>query len=37
MAAHPYEEVAYDVISLANKHQGIGCGIIGELRSQSMK
>ena len=30
-AAHPYEEVAYDVISLANKHQGIGSGIIGEL------
>ena len=31
-AAHPYEEVAYDVISLANRHQGIGSGIIGELR-----
>ncbi len=30
-AAHPYEEVAYDVINLANKHQGIGSGIIGEL------
>src|SRR6478735_4699018 len=30
-AAHPYEEVAYDVINLANKHQGIGNGIIGEL------
>ncbi len=30
-AAHPYEEVAYDVISLANKHPGIGSGIIGQL------
>jgi dinuclear metal center YbgI/SA1388 family protein len=30
-AAHPYEEVAYDVVSLANKHHGIGSGIIGEL------
>ncbi|HEV8285622.1 MAG TPA: Nif3-like dinuclear metal center hexameric protein [Chitinophagaceae bacterium] len=28
---HPYEEVAYDVISLANWHTGIGSGIIGEL------
>ncbi|MBC7874067.1 MAG: Nif3-like dinuclear metal center hexameric protein [Ferruginibacter sp.] len=30
-AAHPYEEVAYDVIELGNTHQGIGSGIIGEL------
>jgi len=30
-AVHPYEEVAYDVITLANKHQRIGSGIIGEL------
>lgn len=30
-AAHPYEEVAFDVISLANTHQGIGSGVIGEL------
>ncbi len=30
-AAHPYEEVAYDIINLANKHQGIGSGMIGEL------
>jgi len=30
-AAHPYEEVAYDVIGLANRHPGIGSGIIGEL------
>ena len=30
-AVHPYEEVAYDIVNLANKHQGIGSGIIGEL------
>lgn len=30
-AAHPYEEVAYDIISLANQHPGLGSGIIGEL------
>ena len=30
-SAHPYEEVAYDIINLANKHRGIGSGIIGEL------
>jgi len=29
--AHPYEEVAYDIIELFNKHQNIGSGIIGEL------
>jgi dinuclear metal center YbgI/SA1388 family protein len=30
-AAHPYEEVAYDIVSLSNSHQGIGAGILGEL------
>ena len=30
-AAHPYEEVAYDIITLDNRHPGIGSGIIGEL------
>ncbi|MBI5856226.1 MAG: Nif3-like dinuclear metal center hexameric protein [Sphingobacteriales bacterium] len=30
-AVHPYEEVAYDVVTLSNHHQGIGSGIIGEL------
>jgi dinuclear metal center YbgI/SA1388 family protein len=30
-AAHPYEEVAYDVVNLANNHKGIGSGIIGDL------
>ncbi len=29
--SHPYEEVAYDVISLDNAHQGIGAGLIGDL------
>ncbi len=30
-AAHPYEEVAYDVVLLSNFHQKTGAGIIGEL------
>ena len=30
-AAHPYEEVAYEIVSLSNTHQGIGSGVIGEL------
>jgi hypothetical protein len=30
-SAHPYEEVAYDIVSLANSHQEIGSGIVGEL------
>ena len=29
--AHPYEEVAYDIINLANPHPGIGAGMVGEL------
>ncbi len=29
--AHPYEEVAYDVVNLSNVHPQIGSGIIGEL------
>jgi len=31
LAAHPYEEVAYDVVRLDNKFSTIGSGIIGEL------
>jgi hypothetical protein len=31
IAAHPYEEVAYDIVSLVNPHQQTGAGIIGEL------
>lgn len=30
-AAHPYEEVAYEIIPLANMHQEIGAGMIGSL------
>jgi dinuclear metal center YbgI/SA1388 family protein len=29
--AHPYEEVAFDVVGLANQHPGIGSGMIGQL------
>ena len=31
-AAHPYEEVAYDIYNLANKYQQIGSGLAGELK-----
>jgi dinuclear metal center YbgI/SA1388 family protein len=30
-SAHPYEEVAYDIVELANTHPGIGSGLTGEL------
>lgn len=30
-SAHPYEEVAYDLIRLTNEHPGIGAGLIGHL------
>lgn len=29
--SHPYEEVAYEVTKLENRHQNIGLGMIGEL------
>ncbi|MBK8341767.1 MAG: Nif3-like dinuclear metal center hexameric protein [Flavobacteriales bacterium] len=29
-SAHPYEEVAFDLIPLANGHPGIGSGLVGE-------
>ena len=29
--SHPYEEVAYDVFSLENKHGNVGSGVVGEL------
>jgi dinuclear metal center YbgI/SA1388 family protein len=29
--AHPYEEVAFDVVPLQNRHPGIGSGLIGEV------
>ena len=28
---HPYEEVAYDVVTLDNKHLGVGMGMVGYL------
>ncbi|MGZ8549373.1 MAG: Nif3-like dinuclear metal center hexameric protein [Chitinophagaceae bacterium] len=31
-AAHPYEEVAYDIMALANYHPKIGAGVLGELK-----
>ena len=30
-AAHPYEEVAYDVVNLSNMNSRVGSGVIGEL------
>lgn len=30
-AAHPYEEPAYDIITLENEHEEAGAGMIGEL------
>ena len=29
--AHPYEEVAYDLVSLENDHTGTGSGLIGDI------
>lgn len=29
--AHPYEEAAYDLVSLSNDYQDVGSGLIGEL------
>lgn len=31
IAAHPYEEVAYDVVALTNTHPDVGSGLVGEL------
>ena len=31
LAAHPYEEVAYDIIGLDNQNQQVGSGMVGEL------
>ena len=30
-AAHPYEEVAYDLFPLRMTHQGIGSGFVGRM------
>lgn len=32
-AAHPYEEVAYDIYALTNQHPQIGSGMTGELKT----
>lgn len=32
--AHPYEEVAYDIVQLENTFQQVGSGIIGELKKE---
>jgi dinuclear metal center YbgI/SA1388 family protein len=34
IAAHPYEEVAYDIYPLQNTHSQIGSGVIGELDNE---
>ncbi len=31
ITAHPYEEVAYDLVPLANTYSGVGSGLVGEL------
>jgi dinuclear metal center YbgI/SA1388 family protein len=32
--AHPYEEVAYDIVTTDNTHQNIGMGMVGELENE---
>jgi len=32
MDSHPYEQVAYDIFTMDNIHNGIGAGVIGELK-----
>ena len=34
LAAHPYEEVAYDIFTLSNKQTATGAGMIGELKKE---
>src|SRR5690606_652755 len=34
LAAHPYEEVAYDLYPLVNSHKWLGAGMIGELENE---
>lgn len=33
-AAHPYEEVAYDIFPLMNTYKNVGAGMIGELETE---
>lgn len=34
-SAHPYEEVAYDVVDLSNRQPAIGSGVLGELEKET--
>jgi dinuclear metal center YbgI/SA1388 family protein len=34
-ANHPYEEVAYDIFALQNKHPYVGSGMLGELQEET--
>ncbi len=34
LQSHPYEEVAYDIVSLDNAYQNVGSGIMGELETE---
>ena len=34
ISAHPYEEVAYDLVTLDNAHSKVGSGMIGNLKSE---
>jgi hypothetical protein len=36
LEAHPYEEVAYDIYSLENKHVSIGLGVVGCLEKEML-
>lgn len=33
LEAHPYEEVAYDIVGMLNSHQATGSGLIGDMES----
>jgi hypothetical protein len=33
LEAHPYEEVAYDIVALTNYFQEVGSGLVGELKA----
>jgi dinuclear metal center YbgI/SA1388 family protein len=35
LTAHPYEEVAYDLIALSNVHTRIGAGMVGNLEQET--
>ena len=34
LKAHPYEEAAYDLISISNTHNRVGAGLVGELPAE---